>query len=163
MFNDWSIFLLSHISMNKHKTTFSYQIGGSLAGKSPSYVERKADCQLEEALKQGEFCFVLRDILFWTGGQPFLTQKLCQLVVEKGNKKLGIEEIIETYIINNWEAQDEPEHLRTIRDRICYRDSSKTIRLLGLYREILQQGKISVNNSPEYIELRLSGLVVERQ
>jgi hypothetical protein len=106
---------------------------------------------------------ILAEILSWTGGQPFLTQKLCQLVLEKGNGEWGIGKIVEKYIINNWETQDEPEHLRTIRDRLCYRDSSKTIRLLGLYREILQQGKIPVNNSGEQIELRLSGLVVERQ
>ena len=106
---------------------------------------------------------ILAEILAWTRGQPFLTQKLCQLVWEKANEALGIKQIIAKYIIKDWETQDEPEHLRTIRDRLCYRDSSKTIRLLGLYREILQQGKLSVNNSREQIELRLSGLVVERK
>ena len=106
---------------------------------------------------------LLAEILAWTGGQPFLTQKLCQLVLEKAHKESQIEQIIETYIIHDWETQDEPEHLRTIRDRLCLRNSSKTIRLLGLYQEILQKSIISVNNSSEQIELRLSGLVVERQ
>ena len=106
---------------------------------------------------------LLADILGWTGGQPFLTQKLCQLVREKENCHLKIEEIVEKHIIDDWEKKDEPEHLRTIRDRLCYRNSSKTIRLLGLYREILQQGKIPGNNSCEQRELCLSGLVVERQ
>ena len=106
---------------------------------------------------------ILAEILFWTGGQPFLTQKLCQLVWEKGNEEWGIEKIIAQYIVKDWETQDEPEHLRTIRDRLCYRDSLKTVRLLDLYRQILQRGKISFNNSEEQIELRLSGLVVERQ
>ncbi len=108
---------------------------------------------------------ILAEILYWTGGQPFLTQKLCKLVLEKGNnqEKTLVANIVEKYIINDWETQDEPEHLRTIRDRLCNRNSSKTIRLLGLYREILQQGKIELNNSAEHIELRLSGLVVNRR
>ncbi|WP_019506634.1 CHASE2 domain-containing protein [Pleurocapsa sp. PCC 7319] len=107
---------------------------------------------------------ILADILYWTGGQPFLTQKLCQLVVEKGNSEENniVANIVDKYIVTDWDTQDEPEHLRTIRDRLCYRNSSATIRLLGLYREVLQQGKIRVNNNPEQIELRLSGLVVER-
>ena len=50
---------LVNIVMSEEHTTFSYQIGGSLASTSPSYVERKADRQLERALKQGQFCYVL--------------------------------------------------------------------------------------------------------
>ena len=106
---------------------------------------------------------VLASILAWTGGQPFLTQKLCQLVAETENKLEPnlVTNIIERHIIHNWEVQDEPEHLRTIRDRLCYRDSTKTIRLLGLYQDILEQKSIAIDSSPEQIELRLSGLVSE--
>lgn len=105
----------------------------------------------------------LAEILDWTGGQPFLTQKLCQLVAETDDKLNPnlIANIIDRHIVDNWEVQDEPEHLRTIRDRLCYRNSSKTIRLLGLYRDILNGKKILVNHNPEQIELRLSGLVIE--
>ena len=102
------------------------------------------------------------DILSWTEGQPFLTQKLCQLVKEKESKTIEINEIVEQHIINDWELKDEPEHLRTIRDRLC-RDSSKTIRLLGLYKEVLKNKVVKVDNSPEQIELVLSGLVVNRR
>ena len=105
----------------------------------------------------------LAEILNWTGGQPFLTQKLCQLVAETKQKLEPnlVQKIIDRHIIDNWEVQDEPEHLRTIRDRLCYRDETKTIRLLGIYQEILAGQRIAVNNSPEQIELRLSGLVTE--
>lgn len=97
----------------------------------------------------------------WTGGQPFLTQKLCKLI-PAGIEVEGVEELVRSHIIKNWESQDEPEHLRTIRDRIL-RDEQRAGRLLGLYQQILQWGKVLADNSSEKMELRLSGLVVQQQ
>jgi hypothetical protein len=37
----------------------TYQIGGSLNTDAPTYVKRKADDQIYQALKNGEFCYVL--------------------------------------------------------------------------------------------------------
>jgi CHASE2 domain-containing sensor protein len=107
----------------------------------------------------------IAEILNWTGGQPFLTQKLCCLMVEESavENPRSVEQVIRSRIIKNWESQDEPEHLRTIRDRICYRNEQRTGRLLGLYQQLLQQGEIPTDRSPEQMELRLSGLAVERQ
>ena len=107
----------------------------------------------------------LAEILAWTAGQPFLTQKICQLVVEKLERKnqLNIANLIKEDLIRDWQAQDEPEHLRTIRDRLYYRNSVRTIYLLNLYQNVLQKKEVPVDNSIEQIELRLSGLVVERQ
>jgi WD40 repeat protein len=111
---------------------------------------------------------VLREILVWTGGQPFLTQKLCQLVlsspfiIASGSEAELIEGLVRSRIIENWESQDEPEHLKTIRDRIL-RNEQRAGRLLGLYQQILQHGEITADDSDEQMELRLSGLVVEHQ
>jgi adenylate cyclase len=111
---------------------------------------------------------VLREVLAWTGGQPFLTQKLCQLVLDaesviaSGEEELWIENLVRSRIIENWESQDEPEHLRTIRDRIL-RNEQRASRRLGLYQQILLQGGVEAENTYDHMELRLSGLVVERQ
>jgi signal transduction histidine kinase len=111
---------------------------------------------------------VLREILTWTGGQPFLTQKLCKLVltspfpIAAGSEADLIEQLVRSRIISNWEAQDEPEHLKTIRDRLL-RSGQRTGLILGLYEHILQQDEIAADDSAEQMELRLSGLVVRQQ
>ncbi len=111
----------------------------------------------------------MQEILDWTGGQPFLTQKLCHLVasaaaINPASPDLtgSVEQVVRSRLIENWEFQDEPEHLRTIRDRIL-RNQNRVGRLLSLYRQILLDGSISDDGSPHQMELRLSGLVVERQ
>ncbi|MDY6806672.1 MAG: AAA-like domain-containing protein [Cyanobacteriota bacterium] len=104
---------------------------------------------------------VLKKVLNLTGGQPFLTQKLCNLIVNNAeDSNPDIPQLVERYVINNWEGQDDPEHLRTIRDRIL-RNEQNTSRLLGLYGRVLNS-EVSADASPEQMELRLSGLVVKR-
>ncbi|GAB4205066.1 MAG: hypothetical protein Fur006_60790 [Coleofasciculaceae cyanobacterium] len=85
---------------------------------------------------------VLQAVLDWTGGQPFLTQKVCQLIriaegeIVAGNEREWVEELVRSRIISHWESQDEPEHLKTIRDWILRREQ-RAGRLLGLYQQIL--------------------------
>ncbi|NET81206.1 MAG: hypothetical protein F6J94_04325 [Moorea sp. SIO1F2] len=149
---------------------------------------------------------VLAEILTWTGGQPFLTQKLCKLMVEHSQasplqpcsdeltslptaasplnppilgdfnssspqnwgvrgaryfNSISVEQVARTQIIENWVSQDKPEHLKTIRDRIL-RNEQRASRLLGLYQQVLDQGSLAADGSEEQTELKLSGLVVER-
>jgi CHASE2 domain-containing sensor protein len=110
---------------------------------------------------------VLQEVLNWTGGQPFLTQKLCWLVATSetsipiGGEAQWVEQLVQLQIIENWEAQDEPPHLKTIRDRIL-KIGQRQVLLLKLYQQIWQQGEIPANDTPEQMELRLSGLVVKQ-
>jgi CHASE2 domain-containing sensor protein len=111
---------------------------------------------------------VLKEVLHWTGGQPFLTQKLCWLVqnceaaIPAGGEQSWVKQLVQQYILEDWESQDEPEHLRTIRDRI-FRNAHGHKRLLKLYQQILRHGKIAAKNSQEHLELRLSGLVTQQK
>jgi WD40 repeat protein len=106
---------------------------------------------------------LMQSILDWTGGQPFLTQKVCKLLVQSTSSPIPtIEQLIQKQIIQNWEAQDEPEHLKTIRDRLLLTGEKRSGRLLGLCQQILQHGEVAADDSPEQTELRLTGLVVKR-
>ncbi|MEG4810953.1 AAA-like domain-containing protein [Microcoleus sp. F8-D3] len=128
---------------------------------------------LEKTVEQPES--IVKAILEWTAGQPFLTQKLCRLVVQLSQRTMGnggllsippgtesfwIENLVKTRIIERWESQDEPEHLRTIRDRI-ERNGQRAGRILGIYQQVLQGIEIKSDDSLEQIELLLSGLVVK--
>ncbi len=110
---------------------------------------------------------VLKEILSWTSGQPFLTQKICKLIrsasssIPTNKEAEWIENLVRTNVIDNWESQDEPEHLRTIRDRLL--KSKQSQRLQEIYRKILDKGEIAAVDSSEERELLLSGLVVKQK
>jgi DNA-binding response OmpR family regulator len=128
---------------------------------------------------------VLQEILYWTAGQPFLTQKLCQqvrMVYQRqqelecsimpppvaGDERRWVEQLVRTCILENWESRDEPEHLKTIRDRLCrcasrdriLKNEQRVGRILRLYRQVLQHSQVLADDSPEQVELLLSGLLV---
>ncbi len=139
---------------------------------------------------------VLKEILHWTGGQPFLTQKLCQIVLEHyqtekkdlktshsaavkavaspfldrllrealthhSNIAVQISTLVQTYVIDDWETQDYPEHLRTILQRLLQQEQ-RLPWLLEQYRQLLERGKLKADGSPEQTELLLSGLAVKQ-
>jgi PAS domain S-box-containing protein len=111
---------------------------------------------------------ILKEVLFWTNGQPFLTQKLCQLICNSSSAIPTHDEagwiayLVQTHIIDNWESQDEPEHLRTIRDRLLS-DKPQANVMLNLYQRTLQQSEVKADNSPEQKQLLLSGLVLKQK
>lgn len=155
------------------KTRTPFNIGRSITLKGLQLSEATA---LAAGLHGvgGNIQAVLRAVLDWTGGQPFLTQKLCQLLVEisqhypskqpnilAGMETAWVEGVVRDHILHDWEGQDEPEHLRTIQDRIL-RNEQLAGRLLGIYQTLLDGQTVTTNNNPEQIELLLSGLVIRQ-
>ncbi|MBE9261609.1 AAA-like domain-containing protein [Microcystis sp. LEGE 00066] len=107
---------------------------------------------------------LMEEIIHWTGGQPFLTQKLCHLIVKErqSNPFTTVEQVVNLKVINNWQTQDEPVHFQTIKKRLLDNEA-KAFDRLGLYKEVWENGQIHYQNTPEQIELTLSGLVLEGQ
>ncbi|MEB3282700.1 MAG: AAA-like domain-containing protein [Lyngbya sp.] len=124
-------------------------------------------------LEKDQSIAVFKQILNWTGGQPFLTQKICNLLTlsSKTNEDFiskllfdpafQVENLVRSHLIYQWESQDDPEHLRTIRARLLAHPEL-TARLLGIYQQILQGVAVEADDSREQTELILSGLVVKK-
>jgi G3E family GTPase len=154
--------VLSPSNLIKGKKRTPFNIGKTV---SLTAFQKHEVHPLEKGL-QGKFSDpikLVQEILEWTGGQPFLTQKLCQFMLEatEQNTFCSVEQVVKNRIIDNWEAQDEPEHLRTIRNRLLSYEN-RTVRLLGLYQNIIKNVELQVNNKneeAEEIELILSGLI----
>lgn len=111
---------------------------------------------------------VLEEVIEWTGGQPFLTQKICNLIStsrpefgkESPANPINVGDFIQSQVISNWVSQDSPEHLKTVQNRLLNKRVTGR-RMLKLYLEILKNGEITDDGSPDQIELRLTGLVVQ--
>ncbi|MDB9421597.1 AAA-like domain-containing protein [Microcystis aeruginosa CS-563/04] len=111
---------------------------------------------------------VLEEVIEWTGGQPFLTQKICHLIStsrtgfggESAANPINVGDFIQSQVISNWVSQDSPEHLQTIRNRLLNNRVTGR-RMLKLYQEILRNSEIPDDGSPDQIELRLTGLVFQ--
>jgi WD40 repeat protein len=162
----------SDLIADKNRTPFNIGQAIDLSGFSLEEAQPLAK-GLEKVI--GNPQAVLKEILYWTGGQTFLTQKICELVVRiageshsgdlkilPGTEDFFVESVVRENIINKWEAQDEPEHLKTIRDRIL-RNEQRMGRWLGIYHKIWQGVPVPTDDSREQIELLLSGLVEKKQ
>jgi WD40 repeat protein len=170
----------SDLIADKNRTPFN--IGTAIALRGFSWEESAPLAKgLEGKVSHHET--ILKEILLWTNGQPFLTQKICKLIfdlakirhdtsihdsathsdmlmIPPGTEAFWVESIVRKYVIDKWESQDEPEHFRTIRDRLQYH-GQRTARSLGIYQNILAGIDVFSDDSREQIELILSGLVVK--
>jgi WD40 repeat protein len=151
----------------RDKRTTSFNIGKSVLLKGFKFEQSRV---LAEGLVNyvPDAYAVLKEILDWTGGQPFLTQKLCDCVQisqqdppRLGQEKQWVTDLVQNSILTNWKYDDHPAHFRTIRNRIL-RDEKQAIRLLGLYQKILKDGEIKANDGEDQSELCLSGLTVRK-
>lgn len=148
----------------KDKTRTPFNIGKAIDLTGFRYEE--AEPLTQGLVSVGNPQELIQAVLEWTGGQPFLTQKVCKLLQNSSSiansPAIFVENLVRQRILENWEAQDEPEHLRTIRDRILRGEEQRTGRLLGLCQQIVAQGEIDALDNPEQMQLRLTGLVVKR-
>ncbi|BAZ16758.1 WD-40 repeat protein [Calothrix sp. NIES-4071] len=163
----------SDLMTDKTRTPFNIGEAIELTGFTIEEVKSSLAPGLSGKVSNPEI--VLQEVLNWTYGQPFLTQKVCNYLVKSRTEPQNnaeaqwVEEIIRNRIITNWESQDEPEHLQTILNRIISEKNEKyRSRLLGLYQRILlsngtndRRYQVVADESAEQVELRLSGLVAK--
>jgi WD40 repeat protein len=162
------------------KTRTPFNIGRAI--KLTGFTREEAT-PLAQNFRLNSNCSVtlLKEVLSWTGGQPFLTQKVCnlivsaflnkqsnQLVIQADQASAWVSELVRSQIIENWEAKDEPEHIKTIQDRLLHNTNCLS-RILGIYQKILQDletqpvSEVKLDNSRAKLELILSGLVIKEE
>ena len=112
---------------------------------------------------------LLEEILFWTNGQSFLTQKLYQIIsnsedfVPNFNEASQVTTIVKTRLLYNWQQGEISEHLQAICNRLLENQQCEPYRLLEVYQKILLQGEVNKDGSREQRELLNLGLVIEQQ
>jgi WD40 repeat protein len=116
-------------------------------------------------LESGDPHAVLQAIFRWTNGQPFLTQKLLQIIantktIPPGTEAFWVENVVRSRILYDWESQDNPEHFRTIRNRLLA-NPQYTGSILALYQQLLQGEEIPADDMRVQTELLLSGLAIK--
>ncbi|KYC42639.1 molecular chaperone TorD [Scytonema hofmannii PCC 7110] len=167
----------SDLIQDKKRTPFNLGKAVELQDLSLEQVQPLAEGLLVETTSSAsaQVPVILKEILAWTGGQPFLTQKLCHLIqissqepvsggltIPRGTEAFWVESIVKSRLIDKWESQDEPQHLRTIRDRLLTNEKTAG-RVLSIYQQILAGENVSIEDSREHVELHLSGLVSRKQ
>jgi WD40 repeat protein len=114
---------------------------------------------LASGLGESEGDELLRRVSYWTGGQPYLTQVLCQQVTEEGGEgEEAVDQIVSRHFLSE-RALREETHLRHIRARLLA-GHGEARRRLTLYLRILR-GE-TVNDKPAsslVATLKLSGVV----
>jgi ABC-type branched-subunit amino acid transport system substrate-binding protein len=110
------------------------------------------------------------EIYQWTGGQPYLTQQLCQLIqkseikIKKRESAEKIGQIVRNQIIDNWQFQGNKAHLQTINDRLLNKDKT-TIKLLSIYQKVLMEINVEVSDvsTDDLLALKLTGILILEQ
>ena len=108
---------------------------------------------------------IINTVNHWSNHQPFLTQKLYQIIqaesnyVLPGEEETVIEELIYKYVIENWQSGVAAKHFQTISDRVLKNNNCSTETLLKSYKKIWQLKEIHANNSREQTELLRIGLI----
>ncbi|MBS1790010.1 MAG: AAA-like domain-containing protein [Acidobacteria bacterium] len=102
---------------------------------------------------------LLNRILYWTGGHPYLTQRMCQAVAEDHHaaKDADVDRICEQLFFTR-RASEQDDNLLFVRERMLRSEVDQT-GLLALYAQMQQGRRIEDNDTnPLITVLRLSGI-----
>jgi len=103
---------------------------------------------------------LLKRIMYWTQGHPYLTQRLCQAVGEdaKARNAAGVDRVCRDVFLSN-KARDRDENLMFVRDRML-RSEISAVEMLSVYSNILAGHQIKDDPAhPVLTQLRLAGVI----
>jgi hypothetical protein len=102
---------------------------------------------------------ILRRVVYWTGGHPYLTQRLCQAVAqEDGVRNIATVDRLCRELFLSSRARDRDDNLLFVRERML-RSEVDTPGLLTLYERILDGKAVKDDETNPLISvLRLSGI-----
>jgi tetratricopeptide (TPR) repeat protein len=102
---------------------------------------------------------LLRRVLYWTGGHPYLTQRLCQAVAEDQtvSSTAGVDRLCEELFLSN-RARERDDNLLFVRERLL-RGETDRVALLDLYARV-RAGRPAPDDETDPLvnALRLSGI-----
>ncbi|BAZ45587.1 hypothetical protein NIES4102_26130 [Chondrocystis sp. NIES-4102] len=107
-------------------------------------------------------------VLWWTGGQSFLTHTVFQLVRETRDTLISATEseqvdyIVKNQLLSDWENQKLSKHLKNIEAKLLNNPQCSSFQLLSMYQRILWD-EVFIDDSVEQQELLKLGLVVKQQ
>jgi WD40 repeat protein len=106
-------------------------------------------------LSTGQIKQLMTKVLYWTGGHPYLTQRLCASLLENGSVK--VDKIVKKIFLEQLSQQD--NNLQFVRDMLTKRTPNPD-EILRIYQEI-RCGKIVKNEEQSLVHshLKLSGVV----
>jgi len=110
---------------------------------------------------------ILKNVLYWTGGQPYLTQMLGKELGDEIMILAEVEETVEALVKALFLRKDilKNNHFSTIGDRLTDKNNPHSHEMLEIYRTILEEKEHLLNdidNSPAILYLKLSGIVQEK-
>ncbi|MEM8524592.1 MAG: AAA-like domain-containing protein [Bacteroidota bacterium] len=120
---------------------------------------------------------ILKRVIYWTEGQPYLTQKIFQVLVDQENNPTTLLKPLEQIQLEDVDAMvdrlvealffkgntvSNDTHFSNINVRIIRNDRYNLL-MLELYRQLLNKQTVVANNkSPEQLYLKLAGITREQ-
>jgi WD40 repeat protein len=119
-------------------------------------------------LDPGHSELILANVLHWTGGQPFLTQYLLDLLNECHQADHSVPDwvatVVQQQVIQSWQTNGLQNHFKNIQDRLLrIATNSSRSRLLGLYQAVLENVGVPLDDTEEQLLLCLTGLVCQSE
>jgi hypothetical protein len=102
---------------------------------------------------------LLKRILYWTGGHPYLTQRLCQATAADAtvNDAAGIDRLCEELFFTT-RARERDDNLLFVRERLLKSEADRAA-LLDLYKKLRENKRVRDDETNPLISvLRLSGI-----